>query len=183
MAKYSVVSGNRSRSNGFGLADHFSDDEWEHLLSSTGNKCLCCGISFDETYATADHVTPLTCGGTNTIDNIQPLCNRCNSRKHQKYIDYRHSAGASRGMALVLRPSTTIDESGYNSRYNKVRLSYRIDEDVAQMIADLAAKHRIEKTLLVEIAIRRLFDDPHVLDAAFPVVPPTTPPPTAPSAR
>lgn len=65
---------------------------------------------------------------------------------------------------------------------NKVRLSYRIDEDVAQMIADLAAKHRIEKTLLVEIAIRRLFDDPHVLDAAFPIIQPTSPP-TAPTSR
>lgn len=51
----------------------------------------------------------------------------------------------------------------------KVRLSYRIDEDVARMITDLAAKHRIEKTLVVEIAIRRLFDDPAALEAAFPV--------------
>lgn len=181
MAKYSVVSGNRFRASDLGITEHFSDDDWEDLLSSTGNKCLCCGISFDEALPTVDHVTPLSRGGTNKIDNIQPLCKRCNSRKHQKYIDYRPSAGASRGMALVLRPPTIIDESGYNSRYNKVRLSYRIDEDIAQMIADLAAKHRIEKTLVVEIAIRRLFDDPHVLDAAFPVASP--PPTTAPSTQ
>lgn len=27
-------------------------------------------------------------GGTNTIDNIQPLCRRCNSLKHLKTIDF-----------------------------------------------------------------------------------------------
>jgi 5-methylcytosine-specific restriction endonuclease McrA len=38
---------------------------------------------------TRDHVVPLKHGGLNTIENIQPLCGSCNSRKHLKHIDYR----------------------------------------------------------------------------------------------
>jgi hypothetical protein len=53
---------------------------------------------------------------------------------------------------------------------NKVRLSYRIDASVAKMVEDMATKHRIEKTLVVEIAIRRLHDDPSVLEATFPTI-------------
>jgi 5-methylcytosine-specific restriction endonuclease McrA len=28
-------------------------------------------------------------GGTHTVDNVQPLCGPCNSRKHANHIDYR----------------------------------------------------------------------------------------------
>jgi len=54
---------------------------------------------------------------------------------------------------------------------NKVRLSYRIDEDISQMVSELAKRHKIEKTLVVEIAIRQLYDDPSPLEAAFPASP------------
>lgn len=60
--------------------------EWENLCKRYGNKCLCCG---KKTKLTIDHIVPLTMGGTNNIDNIQPLCQSCNSRKNNKIIDYR----------------------------------------------------------------------------------------------
>jgi 5-methylcytosine-specific restriction endonuclease McrA len=34
-------------------------------------------------------VVPVSAGGANTIDNIQPLCGPCNSAKHTQTIDYR----------------------------------------------------------------------------------------------
>jgi 5-methylcytosine-specific restriction endonuclease McrA len=55
-----------------------------------GSMCLCCGRS--DVPMTADHVIPLTKGGSNNIDNIQPLCGPCNSTKHDKIIDYRKAA-------------------------------------------------------------------------------------------
>lgn len=38
---------------------------------------------------TLDHIVPLARGGTNTIENAQPLCRSCNSSKGTKTIDYR----------------------------------------------------------------------------------------------
>lgn len=64
----------------------FTRREWEDLCASYGNRCLCCG---SEGPLTADHIVPVSKGGKNTIDNIQPLCMPCNSRKQTKSTDYR----------------------------------------------------------------------------------------------
>lgn len=60
--------------------------EWGELKEKYNNLCLCCG---EKKKLTVDHVIPLSKGGTNDIDNIQPLCASCNSRKNTKEIDYR----------------------------------------------------------------------------------------------
>jgi 5-methylcytosine-specific restriction endonuclease McrA len=71
-----------------GAEGTFTEAEWISALEKYGCKCLRCGSSEN---LTRDHVIPLSRGGTNTIDNIQPLCISCNSWKHTKIIDYRHA--------------------------------------------------------------------------------------------
>jgi predicted restriction endonuclease len=64
----------------------FTAKEWRDLLEKYNHRCLCCGSTEK---IVADHVLPLSQGGTNDIGNIQPLCFSCNSKKYTKHIDYR----------------------------------------------------------------------------------------------
>jgi len=56
------------------------------IFNKHGKACLCCG-SLKK--IALDHVIPVSKGGENSIDNLQPLCRSCNSRKSDKIIDYR----------------------------------------------------------------------------------------------
>jgi len=64
----------------------FTDEDFEDLCEQYGGRCLCCG---GRLALTADHVTPLSEEGKHSIDNIQPLCRECNSRKHTLIVDFR----------------------------------------------------------------------------------------------
>lgn len=68
---------------------HFTPVQFRELCGYYGYVCLCCGASGK---LTADHVVPLSRGGTNTIDNIQPLCLKCNIKKGMSIFDYRKTA-------------------------------------------------------------------------------------------
>ena len=71
---------------------HFTAEEFDALCSVYGYACLCCGTT--ERRLEADHVVPLTKGGSNSIDNIQPLGGECNRRKFTAVIDYRRTVVA-----------------------------------------------------------------------------------------
>lgn len=58
-------------------------DEWNNLKNSYGNKCAYCK---EEKQLTKDHIIPLSKGGSDYIENIQPLCRNCNSKKNTKII-------------------------------------------------------------------------------------------------
>lgn len=65
---------------------HHTEKEWIDLCARYDHRCLCCR---EQKPLSRDHVVPVTSGGLDTIDNIQPLCKGCNSRKNDKTIDYR----------------------------------------------------------------------------------------------
>lgn len=60
--------------------------EWFMVQLFYGFRCLCCGC---QEKLTIDHIVPISMGGRNIIDNIQPLCKPCNSSKGAQVIDYR----------------------------------------------------------------------------------------------
>jgi len=62
--------------------------EWELLKKQYNNTCPCCHKSEPKINLTEDHVIPLSKGGSDLIENIQPLCLGCNIKKHTKIIKY-----------------------------------------------------------------------------------------------
>lgn len=53
-------------------------EEWEALKAQHNYKCVGCG---KEKVLTKDHKIPLSEGGNDYIENIQPMCRNCNSKK------------------------------------------------------------------------------------------------------
>lgn len=64
--------------------------EWELLKNQYGYRCPSCGKTEPSIKLTEDHIIPLSKGGTDYIENIQPLCKRCNCKKHTKIIKYEN---------------------------------------------------------------------------------------------
>jgi len=62
--------------------------EWENLKAQYNWTCPACGKRELDIKLTADHIIPLILGGSNNIENIQPLCKSCNSSKFTKIIKY-----------------------------------------------------------------------------------------------
>lgn len=71
----------------------YTADEWKSLCKQYNGRCAACG---KDTKLTADHIIPVSKGGSSDISNIQPLCVQCNSSKRDKTIDYRTKPGLLR---------------------------------------------------------------------------------------
>lgn len=77
---------NRRRARKRGSGGEIAEKDWKLVTSLYGNRCLCCGA---ENQIERDHIVPISKGGRNSVENIQPLCKTCNRKKWNKTIDYR----------------------------------------------------------------------------------------------
>jgi 5-methylcytosine-specific restriction endonuclease McrA len=84
------VKFNKHRAKMLGNGGSFTVNEWKHLCKAARYKCLDCR---KRRKLEADHIIPVSKGGTSNIDNIQPLCRTCNARKGTKTTDFRRPHG------------------------------------------------------------------------------------------
>ena len=79
----------------------YTPAEWLALKELYGNRCLQCGVTGAEAKITPDHIVPLSLGGSNITDNLQPLCWSCNAAKGARIADYRTYVNSGIGSACV----------------------------------------------------------------------------------
>jgi 5-methylcytosine-specific restriction endonuclease McrA len=80
------VDNHRQLAKRYGAKGAFTADEWRALCAFYGHNCLRCGLRRP---LSVDHIVPMSQGGSNNIDNIQPLCKPCNSAKGSSCRNYR----------------------------------------------------------------------------------------------
>lgn len=94
-----VHNANRYRAFKERPSTHTHPITWHEIADRYGMKCAFCGCEvnpedtwtasngrkcYGRTYPTVDHIIPLKCGGTDTLDNVQLACKHCNSAKGAK---------------------------------------------------------------------------------------------------
>lgn len=87
-----LIYRNNVRAKRLGLTGKVTYEEWMELKKRYGSRCLTCGKDASQRTIGMDHITPLSKGGSNTIDNIQPMCRKCNGAKSTpwyKMLNYR----------------------------------------------------------------------------------------------
>jgi 5-methylcytosine-specific restriction endonuclease McrA len=77
----------RRRAKKLGNGGTHTANDWRMIKAMYGNKCVACGR--EGGVLTQDHIKPIALGGSDGIENIQPLCKSCNSSKRITEIDYR----------------------------------------------------------------------------------------------
>jgi 5-methylcytosine-specific restriction endonuclease McrA len=63
-------------------------EEWNELKRFFGHRCVRCGRS--DMALERDHIIPVYQGGSDGIDNIQPLCAPCNASKGPENFNWAY---------------------------------------------------------------------------------------------
>ncbi|MBT9167844.1 MAG: hypothetical protein DDT19_01187 [Syntrophomonadaceae bacterium] len=83
-----AIKSKSQRKRYISIIGDYSVNEWLSLKEKYMDTCPACLRKEPEIKLSVDHILPIYKGGTNNIENIQPLCRSCNSKKQTKLIFY-----------------------------------------------------------------------------------------------
>lgn len=75
-------------------------NEWRNMVDFFEGICVKCFGGSGLYNVERDHIIPIYQGGSDSIDNIQPMCARCNASKGPENFDYRAAAAARIGKLI-----------------------------------------------------------------------------------
>jgi hypothetical protein len=85
-----------------------TDIQWLALFEACGSVCVGC---HEQTRCEKDHIVPVYQGGSDGIDNLQPLCRACNAGKGPKSDDLRPENWRGRFEAILSQNSGKSNEN------------------------------------------------------------------------
>lgn len=91
--EYSKINNNKRRAAKVKSGGSHTIYDIKQLFKLQKMKCACCKVSIKNGYH-ADHIIPLSKGGSNSKENIQLLCAPCNLKKSAKHpVDFMQEMG------------------------------------------------------------------------------------------
>lgn len=117
------------------IATH-SMDEWATMKEICGNACVRCG---SDGQLVKDHIKPIYQGGSDGIDNLQPLCKSCNSSKGPEDTDHRPNGWQNAFEMPPKMPACASAPPSPSPAANAAAAGASADLDIAT-IADRIAK-------------------------------------------
>lgn len=132
--------------------------EWGLMLAAFNGRCLKCGSA---DMIVKDHITPVYLGGSDSIENLQPLCHPCNSAKSGECIDHRDEANPH--WRDTVTPAAASDRQASHAKFSHAQ---RLQEEEEGEVE--------EERLLSEPSVADLDDEeiPFARKSAEPPKPP-----------